>query len=115
MKPLKTMASLLAVAMLLAEAAPALADCYKDIGCTASNRFRTSALRRLNCAALASIRNTILFENGYCFRQSNAIEMFGNANCKVNDITKLPLNEAERTNVRTINKLEAEKGCDISP
>jgi hypothetical protein len=115
MKPLKNIASLLAVVIMLAEAAPALADCYKDIGCTASNRFRTSALRRLNCARLTSIRNTILFENGYCFRESGDIEVFGNVSCNVDDITKLPLNEAERTNVRTINKLKAEKGCDISP
>lgn len=102
---------LLALLLLAAEAAPVAAACFDGIGCTDRKRFRTSDLRRNDCERLWTMRNSILAENGYCFNDARAAEAFGDAKCVVTDITKLPLNPTERSNFRTIAKVESEKGC----
>lgn len=103
--------SLLAMLLIAANVAPVAAACYKDIGCTDRKRFRTSEVRRLDCATLWNMRNTILAENGFCFDDPRAAEEFEADVCNVKDLTKLPLNPNERSNFRTITKVESEKGC----
>jgi hypothetical protein len=104
-------AILIAGLLLVAGLSPALAECFDKMGCSDRTRFRTSDLRRMNCESLWSMRNAILFENGYCFEDDRAAETFGNAKCKVKDITRLSLNPNERSNMRTISKVQTEKGC----
>ena len=101
----------LALLLLAAEAAPVLAACYDAIGCSDRKRFRTSEVRRSDCEKLWTMRNAILAENGYCFEDTRAAKTFSNDGCDVKDITRLPLNQNERANFRTITKVESEKGC----
>jgi hypothetical protein len=102
---------LLAVVLIAADAAPVLSACFDRIGCTDSRRFRTSDLRRADCEKLWTMRNSILAENGYCFEDNRAAAAFADGKCAVKDITRLPLNPTERSNFRTITKVESEKGC----
>ena len=102
---------LLAVILLAGDAAPVLSACYDMVGCTDRKRFRTSDLRRADCEKLWLMRTSILAENGYCFDDARAAEFYGDAKCVVTDITKLPLNPTERSNFKTIAKVESEKGC----
>lgn len=95
----------------LAGPLPAQANCYELIGCTDKDFFKSSALMQLGCQPLWEVRNTIYKENGYCFHTAKAIAAFGNAGCKYDDAGAVPLNAAERYNVKAIKKAEAKKGC----
>lgn len=95
----------------LAAPQPAHANCYELIGCTNKDYFKHSDLMQLGCQPLWEVRNWIYKENGYCFHTSKAIKAFGNAGCKYDDAAALPLNGAERHNVKAIKKAEAKKGC----
>jgi YARHG domain-containing protein len=90
---------------------PASANCYELIGCTNSDYFKAAQLKQLSCQILWEVRNTIYKEEGYCFHTQRAIKVFGNAGCKYDDAGAVPLNGAERYNVRAIKKIEAKKGC----
>jgi len=105
-----SLATLLAALLLLAPS-PARANCYELIGCTYKDYFKSSDLLQLGCQPLWEVRNTIYKENGYCFQTSMAIKAFGNAGCKYDDAGEVPLNAAERYNVKAIKKAEAKKGC----
>jgi hypothetical protein len=90
----------------------ATAACYEDVGCTDSSRFDEAKLGRLaSCDILFEMRNTVFKERGYCFKTPRAIEMFGNAGCRYDQIASVPLNDIERANVATITRLEASKQC----
>ena len=95
----------------LAAPQPARANCYELIGCTDKDYFKSADLMQLGCQPLWEVRNTIYKENGYCFHTSKAIKAFGNAGCKYDDAGEVPLNAAERYNVKAIKKAEAKKGC----
>jgi hypothetical protein len=97
--------------MLLSSPTPARANCYELIGCTNSDYFKAAQLKQLSCQILWEVRNTIYKENGYCFHTQKAIEAFGNAGCKYDNMGDVPLNAAERHNVLAIKKAEAKKGC----
>src|SRR5215813_11627141 len=96
---------------LLASPSPARANCYELIGCTNSDYFKAAQLKQLSCQILWEVRNTIYKENGYCFHTQKAINAFGNAGCKYDNMGDVPLNAAERHNVLAIKKAEAKKGC----
>lgn len=90
----------------------ATAACYEDVGCTDRSRFDEAKLGRLaDCDILFEMRNTVFKERGYCFKTSRAIELFGNAGCRHDQIAAVPLNDIERANVATITRLEAAKQC----
>jgi hypothetical protein len=99
------------VAGVLSGAQPARANCYELIGCSNQNYFKSSDLMQLGCQPLWEVRNWIYKENGYCFKTPKAIEAFGNAGCKYDDITQVPLNQFEQYNVKAIKKAESNKGC----
>jgi YARHG domain len=46
-----------------------------------------------------------------CFRTPKAIEAFGNAGCRYDDVARVPLNDIERHNMTTIKSVEIKKGC----
>jgi hypothetical protein len=98
-------------ATLIASPSPAQANCYELIGCTNKDYFKASQLKQLSCQILWEVRNTIYKENGYCFHTQKAIQAFGNAGCKYDNMGDVPLNAAERHNVLAIKKVEAKKGC----
>jgi hypothetical protein len=95
----------------MAAAQPASANCYELIGCTNKDYFKHSELMQLSCQPLWEVRNWIYKENGYCFHTPKAIKAFGNAGCKYDDAADVPLNAAERHNVKPVKKAEAKKGC----
>jgi hypothetical protein len=86
------------------------ANCYELIGCTNKDYFKAAQLKQLSCQILWEVRNTIYKERGYCFHTQRGIKFFGNAGCKYDDAGAVPLNGAERYNVRAIKKV-AKKGC----
>src|SRR3972149_943324 len=86
---------------------PARANCYELIGCTNSDYYKPWQLKQLSCQFLWEVRNTIYKENGYCFHTPKAIKAFGNAGCLYDDAGAVPLNAAERYNVKAIKKGEA--------
>jgi hypothetical protein len=98
-------------ALSLFATAPARANCYELIGCSDKDRYEISDLMQLGCQPLWEVRNWIFKENGYCFRTAKAIEAFGNAGCRYDDIAQVPLNGIERHNVKAIKSVETRKGC----
>jgi YARHG domain len=97
--------------LMLFTSSPTWANCYELIGCTNSDYFKTSQLKQLSCQILWEVRNTIYKERGYCFHTQKGIKFFGNAGCQYDDVTLVPLNDVERSNVAAIKKVEAQKGC----
>lgn len=89
----------------------ARANCYELIGCSNKDYYKHSDLMQLGCQPLWEVRNWIYKENGYCFHTPKAIKVFGNAGCKYDEAADVPLNAAERHNVKAIKKAEAKKGC----
>jgi hypothetical protein len=104
-------AALLAAAALLLQPSGARAACYESIGCTNSQYFKSSALKKLSCQNLWTVRNTIYKENRYCFKTEKAKNEIGNAGCIYHDMGAVPLNAYERANVGAIAKVEKQKGC----
>ncbi len=97
--------------ILLLSPTPAHANCYELIGCTNKDYFKASQLKQLSCQILWEVRNSIYKENGYCFHTQRAIQVFGNAGCKYDEVGDVPLNAAERHNVLAVKTAEAKKGC----
>ncbi len=110
-RPLPKVAAAVVAAGMIAAATPAMSGCFELIGCTDSEYFSESQLRRLSCDALWTVRNTMFYENGYCFQTAKGKQVFGNAGCKYTVSGKVPLNKYERANVETVKRVEARKGC----
>ncbi|MGD9501977.1 MAG: YARHG domain-containing protein [Methyloceanibacter sp.] len=81
------------------------------IGCSDKDRYKISDLMQLGCQPLWEVRNWIYKERGYCFRTQKAIEAFGNAGCRYDDVAQVPLSEIERANMKAIKSVEVKKGC----
>jgi hypothetical protein len=99
-------------AMLLALSTGAHAECYDVFGCSNRTHFRASDLMDgPNCDFLFMMRNSIYKERGYCFTTPRAIQTFGNAGCRFDNINEVPLNRVERANVATIQSVEEAMHC----
>ncbi len=92
-------------------ATPAMSACFEVVGCTDSEYMSEASLRRLSCDALWTVRNTIFYENGYCFQTAKGQAVFSNAGCKYTVSGSVPLNKYERANVEAVKKVEARKSC----
>ncbi len=100
------------VALAALSSAPAGAACFESgIGCTNSGLMPYPALRRLSCDALWTVRNTIYYENGYCFQTPRGRAAFDNSSCAYTDVGMVPLNAYERENVGRVVRIERERGC----
>lgn len=64
-----------------------------------------------NCDELWEYRNFIYMRAGYCFKSPKAIKRFGNAECKYDDLDKIPLSDVTRDYISTIKGIEATKKC----
>jgi len=107
-----TKRSLLLIAISLALATPASADCYDVFGCSDKTYFRAADLQDgPNCEFLWLMRNSIYSQRGYCFQTPRGIQAFGNAECKFSDQSRVPLNQYERANISTIQSVETSKHC----
>ncbi|MDB5506105.1 MAG: hypothetical protein JWR75_743 [Devosia sp.] len=102
---------LAATVMLLASSGASLANCYEDLGCTDTERFRKSDVSALSCQALWEVRNEIYYENGLCFQTKRAINFFGNSGCYVDDPANIKFNKFEQGNVDMIRSIEQSRGC----
>jgi YARHG domain len=101
-----------AAAMSAALAGSASAGCFESgIGCSDSQLMPYSALRQLSCDALWNLRNTIYYENGYCFKTARARAVFDNASCLYNSASQVPLNDYEVRNIDRIVRIEKEMHC----
>jgi YARHG domain len=95
-------AALASVFGILITAAPsetAWPACFEDVGCTNNQYMSESQLRQLSCQNLWTVRNTIYYENKYCFETTEAQDQFSNQNCVYHDMAAVPLNTYERANV----------------
>ena len=114
MTSIRISVGLAAAAVAFAVLAPgaASAACFENgVGCTNTHNISYSALRRLSCDALWTVRNTIYYENGYCFHTRRGQSVFDNSGCSYDDAGMVPLNNYERNNIARVTKVEREKGC----
>lgn len=65
----------------------------------------------MSCDELWSERNAIYKEAGYCFRTRRAINAFGNAGCRYDDMNEVPLSSNARRDVADIQAWERRRGC----
>jgi hypothetical protein len=93
------------------DAAAADAACLEEIGCTDSQKMSLQSLRLLSCDSLWTARNTIYYENGYCFQTPRGRANFSNDGCVTGNQAAIRLNSYERANVQAIQRVEREKGC----
>ena len=100
-----------AVALTMLGPGAASAACFEAVGCTNTQNFSTASLRRLSCDALWTVRNTIYYENGYCFHTARGMAVFDNSGCSFDDAGMVPLNNYERNNIERIVRVEKQKGC----
>ena len=87
--------ALLAAALLLGAAGPALAQ----------------PIEALSCQDLWYERNSHYKQGGYCFRTPRAIRAFGNAGCQYDRIEDVPLTDYDRGLIRQLAREEARRGC----
>ncbi len=100
------------VAMTTLAPGPAAAACFESgVGCTNDHVISNTALRRLSCDALWTVRNTIYYENGYCFKTARGRAVFDNSSCSYDDAGMVPLNTYERENISRVVKVERQMGC----
>jgi YARHG domain len=64
-----------------------------------------------SCQELWVARNQIYKNAGYCFKTARAREFFGNGSCTYDDVSLVPINDADRRYISQIKKFEAQKGC----
>ena len=102
---------LIAALFALAGTGPSLAACYEGLGCTDTDLFSRSDLRRLSCQALWEVRNEIYFANGYCFQSERGLDFFGDDDCEYEDMGDVPLSRMEVRNIGRISEVEKQKQC----
>jgi hypothetical protein len=107
--------ALLAVS-LAAFAGPANAAewCFEGLGntgCPWKETFPNAQLKQLSCQNLWQVRNSIYDRHGYCFKTQDAIDVFDNSDCSVQNAASIQFNQHESTNISRIKKIEKNKGC----
>ncbi len=63
------------------------------------------------CEQLWVERNTIYKDRGYCFKTDRAIRYFGNAGCRYDAESEVPLSRSEQMRVADIQREERALGC----
>ncbi len=107
--PVGVAAALMAVATLAP--VPASAACFDYVGCTDDHVIPYPALRQMSCNALWTMRNTIFYENGYCFHTARGRAVFDNTGCAYDNSGQVPMSRIERQNVNRILRVERQRGC----
>ena len=65
-----------------------------------------------NCQALWVERNSYYKEAGYCFKTSRAISYFGNAGCRYDNESAVPLSAGARNRIAQIIRQEKDLDCN---
>jgi hypothetical protein len=65
----------------------------------------------MSCGDLWYRRNEIYARNGYCFKTDRAIRVFGNAGCRYEAESDVPMSRFDRRLVDEIRYIESRKGC----
>lgn len=81
------------------------------MACLALAGFSTPGTAQSLCDELWGERNAVYKEAGYCFKTARAIEAFGNAGCRFDDLADVPLSARDRAKVAQIQREERERGC----
>jgi hypothetical protein len=85
--------------------------CYETVGCVSDRKISERDAEKLGCDQLWTVRNGIYAARGYCFKTARGREAFGNAQCRYDDQSQVPLNDYERANIRLIQAIEKRRGC----
>jgi hypothetical protein len=64
-----------------------------------------------SCQSLWVERNSYYKAGGYCFKTPRAIRYFGNAGCRYDDESEVPLSRAVRNRIAQIVRAERNLGC----
>lgn len=64
-----------------------------------------------SCDELWYQRNLIYKEAGYCFKTANAVRSFGNAGCRFDNQTDVPLSARDRAEIDSIRSMERTMRC----
>lgn len=78
---------------------------------TLATTFGSAFAQGGTCQELWVERNSIYKERGYCFKTERAINYFGNAGCRYDSESAVPLSESERARIAQIQRRERENGC----
>ena len=90
---------------------PASALCVEGLGCTDTEKFTPEQLEAQTCEVLWETRNTMLFEQHFCFQERAAADKFGNDACTIDNMDYLQFNGFEQSNFAAISKAETAKSC----
>lgn len=63
------------------------------------------------CDELWAERNAAYKDAGYCFKTARAIQAFGNAGCKYDEIGDVPLSPRDRAKIADIQREERTRNC----
>jgi YARHG domain-containing protein len=85
--------------------------CATTDGSQAEGRPVAKEITDFSCDQLWFGRNSIFKEAGYCFKTSRAIAAFGNAGCRYDDVTAVPLSNENQNFVSAIQRAEHVKAC----
>lgn len=78
---------------------------------TVATTFGSALAQRGTCQGLWVERNSIYKARGYCFKTERGINYFGNAGCRYDSESAIPLSRSERARIAQIQRLERENGC----
>jgi hypothetical protein len=90
---------------------PASAMCVEGLGCTDAEKFTPEQLEAQTCEVLWEVRNTMLFEQKFCFQERAAAERFGNKGCTIDNMDYLQFNGFEQSNFEAVSKAQTAKSC----
>jgi hypothetical protein len=76
-----------------------------------SSAGANNSLYARTCDELWYQRNAILWSVGYCFHESRAVRVFGNAACGYNDVYEVPVTGEDFRIVSLLVLAEMTKGC----
>jgi len=77
----------------------------------AAPAFAAEDVSALGCQQLWHRKNALLKSKGLCFRDPQAIRVFGNVGCVTEDETRLPMTPADREQMARIVLAEKIKLC----
>jgi hypothetical protein len=63
------------------------------------------------CDELWAERNAAYKDAGYCFKTARAIQAFGNAGCKFDEIGDVPLSARDRAKIADLQRQERAHNC----
>lgn len=79
--------------------------------CSITLCLASPALAAFPCDELWAERNAVYAEAGYCFKTARAIQEFGNAGCRYDNLADVPLSARDRAKVADIVAQERVNRC----